>query len=217
MLKQTILAKRRPGMGRRDFRHQYLNEHGPLVRAAPDANRSVESYQQNLVVAEQHAERLRQPRRFDAITEIAFADIQAFRRRTSHPNYLQNLLPDALRFGDMALSHMLLSEDICLKAEDDEEKVIVLRLIRSAGNRPARQDMTAWVEAIGFADTPGLVRANIGAFANLDDTPPPFDGYQRFGFRQQFSLCHFLRIQPPMAPQADFEALTIIAERRLHW
>ena len=110
MVKLTICAKRRPGMGHAEFDAYWRDVHGAVVRSVPEFTRHVRRYVQCHGVAAPGI--FGSDSGFDGIAELWFDDVASMERAFAEPRYLEVIRPDELKFADIEACLAYVSEEL---------------------------------------------------------------------------------------------------------
>ena len=91
LVKMVILLKRKPGMPLTNFRHYWLESHGPLMLSLPGIRRYVQCHVQDsfYVIGESS---------FDGVEQIWFDDTQAIENMMKSSEYKEQVMPDMANF-----------------------------------------------------------------------------------------------------------------------
>jgi len=160
MVKLICFLKRKPGLSREEFRHHWLNAHGPLVAGTPAFGRYIVRYEQNHRLDEDYARE--QGGGFDGVTVQWFEAPRAFFAMTQEPSYRDTIFVDESKFLDHeALSFVLTHEpDVIIErpAGRSEAGVKLICMLARKAALDREQFHTHWREVHGplFRDTPEL-------------------------------------------------------------
>ena len=118
MMKMMILAPRRPGMARAEFRDYLLTVHGPLVRNTAAVAKDILQYHYNFPLPAMHDPIFGHPvaAELDVVTEGWFASRAAQRRNMAEPDYQTIVHPDEGRFADEANAVMHCTHEVPIAA-----------------------------------------------------------------------------------------------------
>ncbi len=97
MVKLIVCAKRKPGMGVKEFHDYWRNVHGPLIKGIPAFRKYIRKYIQCHTLAQAYK---RNAAPFDGAAELWFDNLEDVDRFLSDPEYLEKVRPDELKFTD---------------------------------------------------------------------------------------------------------------------
>lgn len=114
MMKMMILAPRRAGMSRAQFRQYVTQVHGPLVRSVPEVADAIRHYHYNFPIdgAADGAFGHRLASHLDIVTQGWFDSREAQLDNMAQPRYLEIIRPDEHRFADGARAVMQYTTEI---------------------------------------------------------------------------------------------------------
>jgi len=149
VIKMMILAPRRTGMTREEFRRYVVDVHGPLVKSVAEVAADIRHYHYNFPVPGASDTAFKHPLadHLDIVIEAYFASIEAQRANMRLPGYVQTVRPDERRFADRSRAVMHYTKEIpVLRGERTLRRTFYLRRRRLGLSRMEFQQR--WLEGM---------------------------------------------------------------------
>ncbi|WP_375459258.1 EthD domain-containing protein [uncultured Enterovirga sp.] len=109
MIKFTVLLIRAPSLSHAEFVEHHKGVHAGLFMSLPVVKATVRRYvQQHAIPAELPG---MPPVKYDGITELWFADVDALARCFSDPEYMARVRPDEASFLDLHACEFVVSRE----------------------------------------------------------------------------------------------------------
>jgi EthD domain len=117
-MKMMILAGRKPGMSRAEFRRYVTEVHGPLVKSVPEVARSIHHYHYNFPILGAADTAFNHPSasQLDIVTQGWFDSREAQLAGMAEPKYLAIVRPDEGRFANEVEAVMHYTVEVAIVA-----------------------------------------------------------------------------------------------------
>ncbi len=169
MIKMMILAPRREGMNRLEFRRYVTEVHGPLVKSVTEVAAGIRHYHYNFPVPDASDTAFGHPiaKHLDIVTEAWFDSVEAQLQNMAQPRYLEIVRPDEHRFanGDAAVMHYT-REIPVIEGERSAFKLFYFRRRRPDLSRQEFQRLWLTAFPVALAGDPEFGRAITGYVQN---------------------------------------------------